>query len=226
VPLRGKPLGSPETLRSFREGERAALEAVYLAYVAEIELIGRRGFLCSTAGVRIPGVAVRADLRDFVHEVFSKAFSRRAREGFDGKRDYGAYITTIARNVLIDRARASGREVPLSSEVLDGLVVALENDGEEWPSGDAAGIVRRYLSELSPELRAVYYQRYELGLFQATAATNLGLSRQTLRTLENKLRKGLARALKRQQLSLPAMRGRAPEPGLTPPAIAHDGVDE
>src|SRR6516225_8500060 len=121
-------------LRRFREGERAALEVVYVAYVAEIELIGRRGFLSSTVGVRIAGVPVRADLRDFVHEVFSKAFSRRAREGFDGKRDYGGYITTIARNVLIDRARAAGREVPLSSDVLDGLVVAPEDEGDSWPS--------------------------------------------------------------------------------------------
>src|SRR5262245_56323419 len=100
-----KPLESPGTLLRFRDGERAAMEAVYRAYVAEIELIGRCGFLSPAAGVRIPGVPVRADLRDFVHEVFSKAFSQRAREAFDGARDYGAYVTTIARNMLIDRAR-------------------------------------------------------------------------------------------------------------------------
>jgi DNA-directed RNA polymerase specialized sigma24 family protein len=111
--------------------------------------------------------------------------------------------------VLIDRARRGGREVPLSNELLDSLQAtpgdnnadgALPIGGDEAASpeaAEAAPIVERYLSELSPELRAVYHQRYELGLFQVAAATNLGLTRQMLRTLEDKLKKGLARAIKR-----------------------------
>ncbi len=54
-----------------------------------------------------------SELEDLIQEVFVRAFSEKGRLAYDGLRDYEPYICTIARNLLIDRARKQGREVPL-----------------------------------------------------------------------------------------------------------------
>jgi hypothetical protein len=51
------------------------------------------------------------------------------------------------------------------------------------------------------ELRGVYERRFVLSEPQQRAADALGISRQTLRTLENKLIDGLKRVLRDQRLS-------------------------
>jgi RNA polymerase sigma-70 factor (ECF subfamily) len=182
----------PELLRQFRRGEQRALERVYRTYVDRVEALVRHGFVLAQRGVRISGVGV-ADLADLIQEVFARAFSERARLGFDGVREYGPYVATIARNVLIDWARKHKREIVMPE------LAELEapDDGEPEPIDPAVlAVVERYLAALPPELRGLYEQRYVLNLSQEEAARNLGLKRQQLRTREKKLRKGLARALR------------------------------
>src|SRR6478672_2492853 len=88
-----------ELLSAFRAGERAALERVYLAYVDDVFRLIAVGF------ERNPH-----EQRSLVQDVFVRAFSDRARLGFDGIRPYRPYLLTIARNVLVDRARAQSSE--------------------------------------------------------------------------------------------------------------------
>ena len=67
------------------------------------------GFHLASTGGAIPGLGRQpADLADTVQEVFLKAFSRNARMSFDGSREIGPYLGTIARNIMIDRARRRG----------------------------------------------------------------------------------------------------------------------
>jgi DNA-directed RNA polymerase specialized sigma24 family protein len=54
--------------------------------------------------------------------------------------------------------------------------------------------VERHLANLSGDLHAVFRYRYVENLTQAEAAHALGVSRQTLRTLERRLQRGLAQA--------------------------------
>jgi RNA polymerase sigma factor (sigma-70 family) len=187
-----------ELLRRFRVGDPAALEEVYWAYVGKIEAIVRHGVV--VPGGRVGGPGGRADLADLVQETFIRAFTPGARRAYDGLRDYGPYLFTVARHVVIDWGRRQGREIPTLDADLEGLV---EPPGpplpEEAPAGELE-IVRRYLEALSPELRAVHEVRYEQGLSQREAADRLGVSRQQLRTLEDHLRTGLRRALKRSEL--------------------------
>jgi RNA polymerase sigma-70 factor, ECF subfamily len=189
-----------ELLDRFRNGDSDALEAVYRAYVDSVCKIVRHG--CSRPGVStsVPGAA-GANTGDLVQEIFLKAFSRPARLAYDGVRPYGPYLYTIARHALVDWARHFGREVPTAWRTLES---ALEEQaaGEDPPYADPAtmALVEQFLRELPGDLRAVHEKRYTLGLSQHEAANALGMSRQTLRTAETRLRTSLARALARRRL--------------------------
>ena len=183
----------PWLLATFREGDRKALEEVYWAYVDRIERLVQHGFLLTSSGVRVRGLP--ADERsDLIQEIFARAFSERARTSYDGLREYGPYLATIARNVLVDHARRRGREISL--EAVGALPEALPSDESDHADPATLRVVETYLSQLDPELRAVHEERYVRGRSQYEAAMRLQISRQQLRTREQRLRQGLARALK------------------------------
>lgn len=188
-------------LDEFREGKPDALGAVYWEYVRKIERLLRQGFTVRNGaplGQQIVGACVRPhDLADLVQEVFLRAFSERARRAYDSHRDYGPYLYTIARNVLVDWARKQGREIPASLIALDAVVDTTEAaaDVAPWATPATMRLVEAYLAALPKDLYRVHELRYEQGLSQEKAAEAMGVGRQTLRTLEVRLRDGLALAL-------------------------------
>jgi RNA polymerase sigma factor (sigma-70 family) len=201
-------------LARFREGDREALGRVYWAYVERVERVVRHGFQVLRQGgaVRVAGLQP-GDVGDAVQETFTRAFAERARLAYDGLRDYGPFLLTITRNLLIDRARRHGRELAL--EGLDGFDEAAEP--EEPPFADEATLraVNEYLAALPEPLQGVHEQRYVRGVSQEEAGRALGLSRQQLRTLEKRLRDGLAAHLQRAGLD-----GERESP-TNPPATAY-----
>src|SRR5215471_8811104 len=183
-------------VRDFLKGDRAALERVYLAYVDEVEAMVRR---CLTAPRWHAAYGGFEDVRDLVQDVFIRAFSGSARQSFDSQRDFGPFLGTLTRNLLIDRMRRRGQELRMAD-----LEAMIESHGD---AGAAAGLdsetiiaIRQYLSELPTALRAVHEQRYVLGHPQNVTCSALGLTRQQLRTLEKRLRAGLERQLKSRAL--------------------------
>jgi RNA polymerase sigma-70 factor (ECF subfamily) len=193
----------PELLAAFRRGDRGALEEVYWAYVERVERVVRRGYAVVHKGVRVEGAHVD-QVGDLVQEVFVRAFAERARQSYDGLRDYGPFLSTIARNRLTDWARGRGRE--LRQLPLDDVDELADADGgsaapEPWADPDTLRVVEAYLASLDDELRAVHRERYENGRSQEQAAQVLGCSRQQLRTKENRLRDGLRKALRMANLS-------------------------
>ena len=175
-------------LRGFRRGDPDALEAVYLAHVREVEGWVRGALLRS-------GRLTHADLADLVQDVFLRAFSESARASYDGLRPYPPFLMTVARNLFIDWARRTGREVP-RSDILDGPLA-----GEGQPGAGAAAQASTegadaYVQSLPDELRRIHHQRFVVGSPQRQAAEALGISRQTLRTLEKRLVIGLRRRLR------------------------------
>jgi len=101
--------------------------------------------------------------------------------------------------VLTDWARRQGREVVTEAAALQALADERVEEGDGLDP-DTMAVLRGYLAELDPELCAVHEARYRRGLTQQEAAQELGLTRQALRTLEQRLRTGLRRALKRRAL--------------------------
>lgn len=191
--------GRPDLLRDFRAGRREVLEAVYWAYVGRVEHIIRFGFYLTSKRRSVTGVPV-SEIADLVQEVFARAFRESARLSYDGQRDYGPFLGTIARNVVNDWARRRNRH---AVELPDDFDESAAIDGElPWAEETVMQLVEKYLQELPPELRRVHEERYVHGRSQNAAAVALGLTRQRIRTLEGKLRDGLNRALQRAKLEL------------------------
>jgi RNA polymerase sigma factor (sigma-70 family) len=182
---------SPELLVAFREGRREALETVYRHYVRPLDSYFRA--LARWAGSA--ELAQPSVVQDLLQEAFIRAFSDSARHGYDGMREFLPYLRTIARNCFIDQLRKRRHEIPLAT---DEPPLALEEpprtDDEYEPEVLAA--LEAYLRDLPPALKGVYEQRFVLGRSQETACDNLGISRRTLRTHEEHLRRGLRKALR------------------------------
>ena len=186
---------NPDFLAAFRRGDRREIEMVYRFHMRSLEVYFR--LLARRSGAR--ELEQTSVVEDLLQDTFSRAFSTSAREAYDGAREFGPYLKAIARNCFIDLLRKRRRERHvLGAESLDTfehlpsveepqdrrLVVALED----------------YLSGLSPVLKGVYETRFERGLSQAAACESLTLSRRSLRTLEEHLRRGFRKALVRVQL--------------------------
>lgn len=172
------------------------LEAVYWAYVEKVERIVRYGFQ-SSGGARVAGVPL-ADVPDLVQEVFARLFRESTRRAFDGQRELGPFLGTIARNVVMDWARKLGRTIVETTGALDD--VAQDDPETGWPGDDLIRETERFLAALPPELKQVHEQRFVLGRSQEDAARALGLTRQNVRTLEEKLRRALKKALRQAHL--------------------------
>jgi RNA polymerase sigma-70 factor (ECF subfamily) len=177
-------LDHPELLRGFRAGDAAVLERTYYTYVNLVSaVVGRHARW--TDGSPSP------DRADVVQDVFIRAFQERARLAYDGLRPYRPLLLTITRNLIVDWARKNGREQPQafedevsadSAEPVDPLLLAR---------------VDAFVATLDGPLRGVYEQRYVHDASQEDAARALGLSRQQIRTLEQRLRDDLARAIEK-----------------------------
>ena len=186
------------SLDRFREGAPEVLGKVYWEYVRKVERLLSAGFEVRGRGIRVAGVCRQPDdLADLVQEVFLRAFSEKGRRGYDGLREYGPYLYAIARNALIDWARVRGREIPSLWKDLEAAIemMPVGEDTAPWAEPATVRVVEDYLAALPQELHEVHRLRHEEGLSQQQAAERLGVGRQTLRTLERRLRDGLVAAL-------------------------------
>jgi RNA polymerase sigma factor (sigma-70 family) len=164
-------------LDAFRRGQKAALSRVYFAYVDEVARVVRD--------------------RELIQEVFVRAFSESARLAYDGLRPYRPYLLRIARNVLVDRLRARGREVDV-----DTLELA-----DEKPSADELLHTARmkeataeHVARLSAEEKRFIRLRYEEGLSQEDVAKQMKATRRRMRTLEKRIEEGLVAHLRKRGL--------------------------
>ena len=98
-------------LRGFKAGEREALTEIYRRHADEVASLLRHGFGFEAGGQRhrFGGYGSSFELQDLLHETFRRAFEPRAREAYDGIRPYGAYVGTIARNLVLRSFRARAR---------------------------------------------------------------------------------------------------------------------
>lgn len=188
----------PGWLDGYRRGDRDALERLYRAYVRPLD----RQLRLLARWHRSPELGQASAVADFLQEVFARAFAPRARQTYDGIRDFGTYLSAIARNVFIDALRMRGRETLRASD--EGI--SPMNEGG-FPLEDALDprvrtVLGDYVAGLAPELKDVYLLRFADGKSQDDACALLRLSRRKLRTRENHLRKGLRRALVKAGISL------------------------
>lgn len=199
-------LDHPELLLPFREGRRDVLERVYRTYRRSVE----RNLRASARAHGAADLAQVSAVADLSQEVFVRAFSEAARNGYDGQRAFGPYLGSILRNCLIDALRARGREVLREPSELC-LELELEDVDERHDDvgqdPKIASLLSNYIAGLTPALASVYWQRFVLGQSQEQASMALGLSRGGVRNAEKKLCGGLRRVLVSAGIFLPAEHG-------------------
>jgi RNA polymerase sigma factor (sigma-70 family) len=194
------PNGWPRSLLSgFRAGEREALTTVYRMHAEPVALVLRHGFSFESGGHRhrFAGYGSGFELQDALHETFRRAFEPRAREGYDGIRPYGAYVTTIARNLVLRSFRAREVLFPLEADAAPSgapMLAAVDvgpTPERELHDRQVLELVERFLATLTPDDRRLIELRHVEGLSQRDAADVLGLGRQRIRTREQALRSKL-----------------------------------
>jgi RNA polymerase sigma-70 factor (ECF subfamily) len=187
---------------AFRGGNRAALSTVYRLYVAEVVRALRRGTIVRIDGhpVRLGAGLPQGDLEVLIQNTFIRAFSPSARAAYDGLRPYGPYLITIARNLLIDEARARNRDkkVDLVDDI-DSVAGAFvlpdptaQLQGEQLKA--ALNEVKRGLTPVEQEL---FRLRYDEEMSQQQAAQHLGISVISVRRKDVLLRERLLEGLRR-----------------------------
>lgn len=179
----------PGLLIAFRDGKSEALSTVYRHYVRSVDAYLRA--LARRAGT--PELSQASAVADLLQEVFIRAFSPSARLAYDGLRDFGPYLNTIARNCFIDTLRKRRIEVPLGIEELHSDDAT--NGGLDDYDPKVVAVLESYLGQLPDPEKRVYESRFVLGRSQEAACEALGMSRRSLRTAEDRLRKGLRKAL-------------------------------
>jgi RNA polymerase sigma factor (sigma-70 family) len=193
-----------ELLMRFRQGERRALEKVYLTFGPSVAQLLRSGFSFSSGGrqCRFKGARSEFDLEDRLHDVFTRAFSENARNGYDGLSPYRAYLLAIARNAVIDdfrRKETALVEYAIEEEVAApiGGTASEPISGQVEPSGDPhvdaeaaelAKLVRDFKSGLDSRELDVFRLRFELEKEHKDIEQEIGLSPSKIKTSEQRIR--------------------------------------
>lgn len=176
-----------ELLQAFRKGEPAALERVYFEHATALEVRLRSGL--TRGGTRMHALT-DPDVRDVLQEVFIRAFSASSRSSYDGIRPFGTWLQTIARNLLIDRARRRGLP-QAEAEMLEFVADDAAGLEETLLDAELQAATALFVEALDPEQRRFVELRFEQERSQEDVARAMNLTRRRVRTLEKYVRTGL-----------------------------------
>lgn len=194
--------GDRALLDAFRRGERAALERVFDLYVQDVAKTVRAGVVVQVDGrpTRLGADLPEHEAESLVQETFARAFAQKVRDGYDGVRPFGAYLATIARNLIVDRGRRAQRSARVFARGVD-----VEQLGDDGPAADPAErLEQKQLAELltswastlgEPE-RSIFKLRYEGQKSHRETAADLGLSEIQIRRRDTRLRAELLEHLR------------------------------
>lgn len=190
-------------LDSFRAGRKDALERVFRTYaplVNRIILHGTHG----PDGSRIYVTALE-DQHDLVQETFLRVLSPDMRAGYDGVRPYGAFIRVVARNLMVDHLRKQGRLEAHFTPMEDAHAEAVNPEqihgDESLLSREEQQMMAQFLETLDGEERMFVSVRFRQGLSQRDAAQKLGVTRQRIRTLDERVRQKLDAFIKQREVN-------------------------
>jgi len=191
---------------AFRRGERTALLRVYRHYGPVVAPLLRYGFSFTSQGrsCRFHGTRSSFDLEDRLQEVFARAFAERARLAYDGLSPYAAYISTIAKNLIIDDFRRKeralveysitppepdpSRRLEAASEPLLGVLSRTGDPAEDAGRAELVRLVADFEASLSPREQTVYRLRFVQEMQQQDIASETGLSASKIKTSEMRIR--------------------------------------
>ncbi len=188
-------------LDNYRRGDRAAMAAVFRMYVDDVARTIRAGVVVNVEGrrtrlgVRMP----EHDVEVLIQETFTRAFAPRARESYDGLRPFGAYLATIARNLIVDRGRKEVRAQKSFVAVAD--IADLADPDEEDPTWrleeqSLARIVSEMKDSLEEPDKSIFICRVERRMSFKEAAAAVSLSEIVVRRRDTRMRSELLARLR------------------------------
>lgn len=195
--------GNATLLRAFRQGERSALGLVFRHYAPDLAERIRRGIVVQVEGqpVRVGDGLQEHDVETLIQEIFVRAFAEPARLAYDGVRPYGAYLSTIARNLMIDRwrkARSRGRTVAFAEVEREMVEDAHWCDPQHrLEERELTELLWRFAESLVDPERSIFGQRYQRGKSIRECALKVGLSDIQVRRRDTRLRMKLLTYLKK-----------------------------
>ena len=214
IPARSDPmLDNARLLAGFRAGERWAFEEIFRLYVDIVATVVRRGFV--QRGEKASFVLGLSDTEaqdDVIQETFLRAFSPVARQNYNGETPFRWYLLRIGKNLMVDRLRKRKHEISTSEmgsnrgvgdldAILDHhLPFEPEDPAEQGHRGQQQEATRQWVETLPEAEKRFYDLRYRQGDSQEKVAGALSLTRRKIRTLEDRLCKGLKKQLKKLKL--------------------------
>jgi RNA polymerase sigma factor (sigma-70 family) len=181
-----------ELLDQYRRGERAALTRVFRHYADDVFRTVRAGVVVEVEGqrTRLGTQLPEHEVEGLVHETFLKAFSESARASYDGLRPFGAWLATIARNVLIDRARKLKQDRRLVAIEDVGEPVAEDTPDPTWRIEDEQlrAVVEEVRAALEEPDLSIFRLRFDQQKSFRETAEALGVTEIVVRRRETRLR--------------------------------------
>lgn len=184
-------------LQRFREGDRTALGEVFQRYAPQLTR-ALKGAAWNQRGFAVLQSTV--ELENAVLEVFARAFEPRARSVYDGVRPYDQFLFGIARNYLLELARARAQSARLDNALEQ--IQAMDLEAFDKPLDQTLEdreldvLLESFRRELSDEDLRLYDLRFVESQGQEQAAVTMGLTRIQLRRREFALKKRLLAFLK------------------------------
>jgi RNA polymerase sigma-70 factor (TIGR02952 family) len=180
----GHPRHGPDELREVvlraREGEAEAFGVLYDRYV---DLVYRFVYY---------RVGTHAVAEDLTSETFLRALRRMSLFTWQGK-DFGAWLVTIARNLVLDHFKSGRYRLEICTPDL------LETD--RWEEGPEGAVLDAFthralfsaVRELGPEQRECLVLRFLHGLSVAETAAVMGKNTGAVKALQYRATRSLAR---------------------------------
>ena len=131
----------------------------------------------------------REEAEDCLQEVFLQVW-RRARDFDESRGRAFTWLVTIARSRALDRLRASGSRLRLTTEAARAPHEHVGDAAQEAVRSEEGAIVREALAELAEEQRHALLLAYFEGLTQSEIAERLG---DPLGTVKTRMRSGMAK---------------------------------
>ncbi|MBN2802264.1 MAG: sigma-70 family RNA polymerase sigma factor [Deltaproteobacteria bacterium] len=193
-----------ELLTKFKSGNPEAMTTVYRHYVGYVESIIANGFYIHDGKTRIWGNDNMETVKELVQDIFIKAFSENARTSYDGIRPYKTFLKNITKNVAIDRSRKNRKDAlnysdkSKDSPIPEETVEASEDENIYWKT--CASEAQIYMQSLSDTEKQFVNLRYVQELPQRDIAKQMQITRWKVRSMENKIEKGLKKHLSSKNL--------------------------
>src|SRR3954463_8284814 len=154
-----------ELIQRAADGDRSAFELLYQRYARPV------------FGLALRRLGDRGRAEDAVQETFASVW--RAAGTYRPERGPGApWLYAVARNAIVDRARARVEPAVETPEEVSAEAVAPDHAEASWTTWR----IHRALEELSPNERTVIELAYWSGLSQSEVADYLGIPLGTVKT--------------------------------------------